>query len=210
MHPSQITKHQRLDMVQKGFNPLNPLDIEAYFKKGKPSFELATHVAEAKANDNLGSAKHSESDYGVLQKEFPDVFSDYASDSISSGLDSLKEIRESALRDLRKKSPNSTVIDNSNLKDPKKTKKTNMRPEEAKAIGYKKGVEMVNLFVDVLEKSTQQIGSSSALRKQFFAKVAEIAQIQLKLENQNYNLALAFDEGLCKAEIEFYNTLEGN
>ena len=79
---ARLTPMQRVDMIQKGYNPMNPEDTQRYFNRQKPAgdmIQVASMPTEEGQNLNtFGESKMSyKKDYALLHREFgKDGFND--------------------------------------------------------------------------------------------------------------------------------------
>lgn len=65
----QLSSAQRWQLVQEGYNPLDPESVQRYINKQPPDRKLAVGAAKAK-KENLGSrSQNDDRDYGKLDKE---------------------------------------------------------------------------------------------------------------------------------------------
>jgi hypothetical protein len=63
----QLTKAQRWDLVQEGYNPLDPESVKRWINKLPPDKTLAKSVAKANKIENLGSRKQNDHrDYSTI------------------------------------------------------------------------------------------------------------------------------------------------
>ena len=89
---ARLTPMQRVDMIQKGYNPMNPEDTQRYFNRQKPAGDMiavATMPTEEGMNMNtFGESKMS------YQKDYALLKNNYGQDGFKEDLEGLASSRD--------------------------------------------------------------------------------------------------------------------
>ncbi len=200
----KLTQEQKMDMVMKGMSPLDPQQVEEYFKtrgRGKPMKEALERVGYLVGNDvlkqGMGGAHEKESDYDTAYKA---VGLDFGGGGGSRPATNFRQQLENDMSNYQSSGVVSTSellsLRESNVRKPSAPSGT---PEQYFKHGHKLGIAYLNAFIINLKNpnSNSRIEILKALKK--------ISDVESKL---NGNLLNAFKKGCIKAENEMYNKLK--
>lgn len=180
-----ITKQDKMDMIQLGYNPLLQEDIERFFSGRKPSMDRST-LYEGD-NHSLGQAHMSDRDMGGTPFTDSRIGNDIAIDPNED------VIRVPTLPGGRQSQQPRQVLreDDFGLPAQKPQANTNISKEQLIAKGQIDAKEYCRLFIDVLKSNQPRA------RVDLINKLSQIANYIQKLDQ---NSKTAYNTGLAKVE----------
>jgi hypothetical protein len=200
---ASFTPAQRMDMVQKGYNPLDPEDVQRY-KKGQKPLKSLVEVAGANKYQNLGGGTIDGADRALIQ----DAGIDIDAIDISSPTTNLREhvnkqisssYGSSGTIDLNEKLAARLNITQSKQTNSNVTPKVELTETKAQQLGYALGVKYINAFIDNIKTPTPQ----NRARVEEELKKIKLAENKIpKQFLQHYR------NGVSLAEKELYNKIK--
>jgi hypothetical protein len=208
---ARLTPAQRMDMIQRGYNPLSSADVERYFNKEKP-MEGLMEVAGVSQYKNLGGGKGIDPrDKGLITKELEE-FEEFSTspsnlnlrDAVNSKMNSYSSKPRDINSALTTKLNQITKESKSQVSPktiPLSQKKSFLITEskQAKNIGYKLGINYLNSFVDLLKSPNTEN------RTKFIEQINNLVLAEKKIHPamlEDYRTGIAF------AEKQLYNKLK--
>ena len=220
-HIHQFSAAQIMDMVQKGYNSLNPKDVKNYLEKKPPLLEenlqliggqeaLKRGMGESHMNDNV--------DFGQIQQElgydptkefyesnhaddfdYNDVFSKFnVSDDFVDIKNKMKTYDKLKSKSLKMESFDDD-LDESEYLISKPEKNLIKNKKEAYTLGYNLGIEYINEFITLLKNP------KASQRK---IMIQKLLQLQ-KTESEIHKSVLAYYKGgIAKSEKELYSKIK--
>lgn len=196
---ASLTPQQRMNMIQMGFNPLDPEDVKRYKQGQRPTGSLK-EIAGATKFQNLGGGTIDGGDRALLQEANLQIDPIDISNPIN--------IREHINKQLESSYNSSGVIDlNEKLTSrlslkqsaPSPSPKIQLTEEKAQQLGYALGVKYINAFINNIKNPCDQnrIKVEQELKK---IKLAENKIPKQYLEH--------YKKGVSMAEKELHNKLK--
>jgi len=201
---ARLTSAQRMDLIQKGYNPLSPEDVQRYLKRQKPA-EGLHEIAGVNQYKRLGGGLDlAAEDRGLVGDDYSgftesadprQVMKEKMNNSGNSFGKDLDQRLMSRLGDSfqEKKQPKSLQDDS--------YKKATLITEanKAKNIGYTIGVRYINAFIE-------NIKNPSANSRDVIAK--EMSNMQ-QLESKMHSSVLKeYRAGIAQAETDLYSKIK--
>ncbi len=216
-----LSAAQIMDMIQRGYNSLNPNDIRNYLNRKPPATnESMNFFFGGKLKNNLGEGNiNDSSDYGALKETFgadAGVGFKYENDQYTSNDSykvlgpngSYKDISKEFKQRMEAKSLNKKMglqnlfeEESENEDEIKPSNKKNKITDNKKSgqIGYEKGVEYINEFIALLKNP------NSKQRYSFFLKLKEVFEKESFFTEESIKY---YKGGLNKAEKELMNKIK--
>ncbi len=220
---ASVTPHQRMDMVQMGYNPMSPDDVERYYNKQKPA-EGLHEIAGVKKYTSLGGGIDGSSKDADLLRDFemetgasltngrvptgnPRDEARSAMDNYGSGsgldLDSKisrisEKVSNSKQRQLPEAQRQNQNSDRRLIQAPKQTLPIINEAAKAKTVGYKMGIRYINAFIANVK------APSSANRAELMKEMNNLVLIEDKILPQ---LIKEYRQGIAIAENELYQKI---
>ena len=199
----KLTQEQKMDMVMKGMSPIDPQQVEEYFKtrgRGKPMKEALERVSYL-VGDNvlkqtMGSAHEKESDYDTAYKA---VGLDFGNSGGSRPATNFRQQLENDMAGYESSGSVSATQLLSLRESETRRSAPSGTPEQYYKHGYKLGIAYLNAFIINLKNP------NSNSRFELLKALKKITDTEGKL---NGNLLNAFKKGCIKAENEMYNKLK--
>ena len=218
-----ITPAQRMDMVQGGYNPMSPDDVQRYYKNQRPA-EGLHEVAGVKKYMTLGGGKEvDQRDAGMLsefERETGSSLTDGpqrtgnprddvrgAMDSYGAGsydLDSKIARISAKVQNSQRQLPEGRQQprqqeDRRLIATPKQSLPIINESAKAKKVGYTMGIRYINAFIANVK------APSSANRAALIKEMNSLILIEDKIEPQ---LIKEYRQGIAVAEAELYNKIK--
>jgi len=222
MNAENLTRAQRMDMVSKGLNPLDPSHLQKYIQTrgqvrmgvNESAERLKNLIGIDAFNKDLGCSKESDSQYqqaanatgltGGLYShpEFQNYNEDEADSMGMTGVEFMRQQMGNMNNNPQFQKIKSRIKENSNTK----TSQQNNQPNNLNQFyrkGYDLTIEYLNAFImNVKNPSTQN-------RLQVFNLLKQVLQFESKLQNEGVNVNLSnFRQGCAMAENELYQKIK--
>lgn len=217
---ASITPMQRMDLIQKGYNPMSADDVKRYYNNQRP-IEGLQEVAGVKKYTSLGGGSEVDKrDAGLLQEfenetgaslttgrinqsgnpreDVRGMMNNYGS---SSGYDldsKISRISEKVQQSKQRQLP-PTSQDRRLIQTPKQTLPLITESAKAKKIGYTIGLRYINAFI------TNVKAPSSANRAILMKEMNNLVLLEDKIAPQ---LLKEYRQGIAIAESELYNRIK--
>lgn len=203
---ARLSSAQRMDLIQKGYNPLSPTDVNNYFNKQRPVDGLheVAGVKERRslgggldvAPDDRGLLGEADQDFGVprnARDEMQSAMGSYGS-SAGSNLDerllsrmSEPDPRQQPRRPLQEQ--NSSYNNAVMVTDPAKASK----------VGYTIGVRYINAFIENIKNPTTE--NRTLLMKE----MSNMNTLESKIHK---NVLREYRQGIAQAEKDLHSKLK--
>ena len=206
----QLTKQQRWNMVQEGYNPLNEESVQRWLNKQPPDRQLAATAGKVK-KENLGSRiQNDNKDYQYLKTD-DDNFEE-TDKPITNGRERVKSLIndnyehngrniESRVRERLNTNENAGPIRKQRNVEEKPKKQMITEAKEAVNVGYKNGIAYLNAFIGVLKEP------SYATRQTLIEKINTLVVTEDNVIDEQLKY---YRGGIAKAEKKMYIKLKGN
>lgn len=197
----RLSAAQKMELVQQGYNPLNPDDVQRYLRK-QPAQGDWLHLigGERVLRKSLGESKIvDQNDYNLIEKNSPNAALNYAdpnemrkSSEVSSyhGRDIAQQVRTRSSIQETFQSSNQPQLPNISLPRSKK---------QAADLGYEAGVKYINAFIRLIKDP------HSKKRKELMQALYLIQKTESAIDSR---LLGFYRGGLNKAEAELYQKLK--
>lgn len=212
-----LNAQQRWQMVQEGYNPLNPESIQRWVNKLPPDRQLAGTAAKAK-KESLGSRNQNDNkDYSYLGQETRGSIEDFDNQPRKSGREHVKElindnynygggsnIEERVRTRLDMNSSHNEKVGPIKkprmIEETKSQKKMITEAKEAVNVGYRNGIAYLNAFVANLREP------SFVTRQALIERLNVLVTTEDNVVDEQLKY---YRGGIAKAEKEMYAKLKG-
>lgn len=214
----ELTKEQRWNLVQEGYNPLDLESVKRWYNKQAPDKTLAKAVAKVKL-ENLGSRKQNDQrDYAQLGTDGPigdddDIHSHVNKKPTRADLNDMVNERYSHSGgnsiDERVRARMKDVSHNESYGPIKKPRMIEEQPrkqmiteaKEAVNVGYRNGISYLNAFIANLKDP------SFATRQTLIEQINKLVVTEDNVVDEQLKF---YRGGIKKAEQEMYAKIKGN
>lgn len=206
---ARLTSAQRMDLVQKGYNPLSPTDVNNYFNKQRPVDGLH-EIAGVKERRSLGGGLdvapddrsllgEGDQDFGIPSNPLDAMKSAMGSYGSSAG----GNLDDRLLSRMNQSDPRQQPQQRRPIQEQSNTSYNNAvvvtDPAKASKVGYTIGVRYINAFIENIKNPTTE--NRTALMKE----MSNMSTLETKIHR---NVLKEYRQGIAQAEKDLHSKLK--
>ena len=221
---ASLSKEMRMSMIQFGYNPSSPADVDAFKKRQKPREGMKELIGEEFLSRGTGQSDLKD-DYGRIDKELGG--SQFIVDGEEQTEDNWYKSEGEIIHEQNKQSsvnPRDIInqrvnehLDNRPSRQPNFQIDTNRQPKKMSSFnervqnninktkktmqeqGYDMGLDYINSFIDLIKNPSPE------RRTLLMKNLAKVAQMQKTLQPREIK---DYQEGLASAERELFSKIK--